>query len=332
MTAPKALFASAGLWLCLGCAVLLTIWHISVGAKPIAFSVVWTALTAPQDGVFDHIVVRELRLPRALFALAVGAGLSVAGALMQGVTRNPLAEPAILGLMAGASCAVVLGIGTFELAGTAFIPVFAALGALMGAGMVTAIAQSAPGGATPLALILAGAAVSGFLMALQSAAILLDPQSFANFRLWLSGSLSGRDMATFLWTLPWFAAGLITALLVARQVTALAMGDETAIGLGVNILRIKLIALAAVVSLTAAAVSVAGPMGFVGLVIPHVVRLFVGSDYRLIVPFAALLGASYLVVVDIAARLLLAPVELSTGIVTTILGAPVFIWLVGKRL
>lgn len=332
MTATRSIFAAAGFWLCLAAVVFAVLWHISVGVKSIPISVVWQALTAPDGNTFDHVVVRDLRLPRALFAVSVGAALSVAGALMQGVTRNPLAEPAILGLMAGASFAVVIGIGWFRLAGTAYIPFFAAGGALMGAVLVWQIANAAPGGATPLTLILSGAAVSGLLIAVQSTAILLDEQSFSNFRVWLSGSLSGRDMQTFLWALPWFVAGLGVALLIARQVTALAMGEEAAAGIGVDVVRIKFLALGAVVALTAAAVAVAGPMGFVGLVIPHVVRLFVGADYRLIVPFSALIGGGYIVLVDIAARVALAPVELSTGIVTTMLGAPVFIWLVSTRL
>ncbi len=332
MNATRTIFAATGFWLCLGGVVLAFLWHISVGAKAIPLVTVWQAITAPQDGVFDHVVVRDLRMPRAIFAISVGAALSVAGALMQGVTRNPLAEPGILGLMAGATFAVIIGIGWFGLAGTAYVPLFAAIGALIGAVLVWTIASAAPGGATPLTLILSGAAVGGFLYAIESAAILLNEDTFRNFRVWLSGSLAGRDMATYLWALPWFIAGMIAALVIARQVTALAMGEETAAGLGVDTFKIKVIALGTVVVLTAAAISVAGPLGFVGLVIPHVVRLFVGSDYRLIVPFSAIVGAGYVTLVDIAARVVLAPIEISTGIVTTMLGAPLFIWLVRAKL
>ncbi len=332
MTATRTILTASGFWLCVAGVGIAFLWHISVGAKAIPLATVWEALVAPQEGVFDHVVVRELRMPRAIFAISVGAALAVAGALMQGVTRNPLAEPGILGLLAGATFAVIIGIGWFELAGTAYVPLFAAIGALVGAALVWTIAGAAPGGATPLTLILSGAAVSGFLYAIESAALLLNEDAFDDFRVWLSGSLAGRDMGTFLWALPWFAAGLIAAMVIARQVTALAMGEETAAGLGVDTVRIKFIALAAVIALTAAAVSIAGPLGFVGLVIPHVVRLFLGSDYRLIVPFSAVVGAGYVVVVDIAARVVLAPIEISTGIVTTMLGAPVFIWLVRARL
>ena len=332
MNPTRVIFTATGFWLCLACVVLAFLWHISVGAKAIPLGTVWQALITPQDGVFDHVVVRDLRLPRAIFALSVGAALSVAGALMQGVTRNVLAEPAILGLMAGATFAVIVGIGWFQLAGTAYVPLFAAIGALMGAALVWTIAGMAPGGATPLTLILSGAAVGGFLHAIESALVLLNEDAFRDFRVWLSGSLAGRDMQTYLWAMPWFIAGLGAALVIARQITALSMGEETAAGLGVNTVRIKIVALISVIALTAAAASIAGPLGFVGLVIPHAVRLFVGSDYRLIVPFSAIVGAGYVVVVDIAARMVLAPIEISTGIVTTMLGAPVFVWLVRKRL
>ncbi|MEM8591179.1 MAG: iron ABC transporter permease [Pseudomonadota bacterium] len=332
MNAKRTLFTATGLWVSLGAVALAFMWHISVGAKAIPLEIVWQALVSPEEGVFDHVVVRDLRMPRAIFAISVGAALAVAGALMQGVTRNPLAEPAILGLMAGATFAVIIGIGWFQLAGTAYVPLFAAIGALGGGILVFTIAGAAPGGATPLTLILAGAAVGGFLYAIEHAAILLNEDAFRDFRVWLSGSLSGRDMETYLWALPWFGGGLIAALVIARQVTALAMGEETAAGLGVDTVKIKAVALVSVVALTAAAVSIAGPLGFVGLVIPHVVRLFVGSDYRLIVPFSAIVGAGYVLVVDIAARVVLAPIEISTGIVTTMLGAPVFIWLVRARL
>ncbi|UPR53137.1 iron ABC transporter permease [Vibrio cyclitrophicus] len=332
MYSARSTIMASGFWLCIAALTLVFLWHISVGAKPLPISTVIDALFFPKEDMFDHIIVRELRMPRALFAVSVGAALSVSGAIMQGITRNPLAEPSILGLMAGATFSVVIGIGWLELAGTVYVPLFAAMGALIGALLVWGISNSAPGGATPLTLILSGVAVSGFLYAIQSAAILTNQEAFGNFRVWLSGSLAGREMSTFMWALPWLIAGLSAAFVIARQITALSMGEETAAGLGVNTKKIKTIGLVAVIALTASAVSISGPLGFVGLVIPHVVRLFVGSDYRLIIPFSAIIGAVYLVLVDIAARLILAPLEISTGIVTTFLGAPVFIWLVRAKL
>jgi iron complex transport system permease protein len=314
-----------------GAVVLAAMWHISVGARSVPLSEVWRALTAPDPALFDHAVVRDLRLPRALSAAAVGAALAVAGALMQAVTRNPLAEPATLGLMAGASSAVVLGIGWLGIAGTGWIPAFAAGGAVAAAALVWALAAAVPGGARPLSMILAGAAVAAFLGALDSIAILLDEETFRALRGWLAGSLAGADIGRLTHAAPWLGLGMILALGLARPMTALALGDETAQGLGLPVARLRALAVLAVVMLTAAAVSVAGLMGFVGLVIPHVVRLFAGADYARIVPMSALLGAAYLVVIDTVARIALAPLEISTGLMTAVLGAPVFLWLVRAR-
>lgn len=314
-----------------GAVVLSALWHISVGARPVTLAEVWRALTAPDPALFDHAVVRDLRLPRALSAAAVGAALAVAGALMQAVTRNPLADPGTLGLMAGASSAVVLGIGWFGIAGTGWIPAFAAAGAVAAAALVWTLASVVPGGARPLSMILAGAAVSLFLGALDSIAILLDEDTFRTLRGWMAGSLAGADMTGLAQAAPWLGAGLVLALALARPLTALALGEETAQGLGVPVARLRVLAVVAVVALTAAAVSVAGLMGFVGLVIPHVVRLFAGADYARIVPMSALAGAAYLVVIDTVARIALAPVEIATGLMTAILGAPVFLWLVRAK-
>ncbi|MCE0505906.1 iron ABC transporter permease [Roseivivax sp. GX 12232] len=321
-----------GVALALAALTLAFGWHIALGAKTIPLETVLQALLAPDPTDFDHMVVRDLRLPRAVFAVLVGAALAVAGALMQGVTQNPLAEPGLLGLLAGASFAVVMAIGVFGLAGTIWLPPIAAGGALAATLAVWAIASSAPGGASPLTLVLSGAAVSAFLAALVAMANLIDEDSFENLRVWLTGTLAGRSKDVMFWTLPWLLAGLGVSLAVARQITALAMGDATATGLGVSVVRLKALVLFAVVALTASAVAIAGPMGFVGLIVPHVVRVTLGHDYRVIVPFSALFGATFLLVADIAARMALAPVEVSTGIVTALLGAPVFIWLVRMRL
>ncbi|WP_334062764.1 FecCD family ABC transporter permease [Limimaricola cinnabarinus] len=307
-------------------------WHISVGARPIPLAVVAEALLSYDASVFEHVVIVDLRLPRALLAAMVGAALAVSGALMQGVTRNPLADPGILGLLIGASFAVVLVVGVFDLAAPALIPLVAALGAVLAAAAVWGIASAAPGGAMPLTLVLSGAAITAFLAALVTIANLLDEQSFEQLRVWMTGSLAGAQGGVIRWALPWFGVGLVVAFAIARQVTALAMGEETALGLGMNVGRLKALALFAVVALTAAAVAMAGPMGFVGLVVPHAVRLLAGQDYRRIVPWSAIAGAGYLLVVDVAARMVLAPVEISTGLVTALLGAPIFVWLVRARL
>lgn len=314
-----------------GAILLAMAWHVSVGARSVPLPEVWRALVAPDPEIFDHVVVRDLRLPRALAAAAVGAGLAVAGAMMQAITRNPLAEPGTLGMMAGASSAVVLGIGWFGLAGAAWIPAFAAFGAVGAAAMVWLVASAVPGGARPLSLILSGAAASAFLGALDAIAVLLDEETFRMLRAWMVGSLAGADTVALAHAAPWLGAGLALAAGLARPLTALSLGDETAQGLGLNVARLRALAVVSVVALTAASVAVAGLMGFVGLVIPHAVRLLAGADYTRILPMSALGGAAYLVVIDTFARLVLAPVEIATGLMTAILGAPVFLWLVRRR-
>ncbi|MFY0665003.1 MAG: iron ABC transporter permease [Natronospirillum sp.] len=321
----------AGLPIALGVLALFFGWHIAVGAKSLPLTTVMQALLNFDDALFDHMIVRDLRLPRAIVAMVVGASLSVAGALMQGVTRNPLAEPGILGLLAGASFAVVMAVGVFGLTSTLWLPAVAALGALMAALIVWVIAQGSPGGATPLTLTLAGAAVTLFLGAMISIAHLLSQETFEQLRVWLAGSLSARRTHILPVVLPWVAVAMVFALGLARQVTVLAMGDETARGLGVRTGWLKAQLLVVVVVLTACSVALAGPLGFVGLVIPHVVRLFVGSDYRWIVPYCALVGAAYLIGVDTLARLVLRPQEIATGIVTAMVGAPLFVHLVRQR-
>ncbi|MGB3338163.1 MAG: iron ABC transporter permease [Devosia sp.] len=305
--------------------------HIAVGAKPLPLGTVIEALTHFDPQVFDHIIIFNLRLPRAVLAIIVGASLSLAGALMQGVTRNPLADPGLLGLTAGASFAVVMVTAFTGMANMAVIPWIAMAGALGAAVVVYLIARFAPGGATPLSLTLSGAAISAFLGALISIAHLLGGDTFENLRVWLTGGLAGRDIGLLWYVGPWIALALVAGLLLAPRVTVLAMGDEVAQGLGVRTGPLKLQLLAVVVVLTACSVALAGPIGFIGLVIPHVVRLYVGSDYRWIVPYAALTGAVYLLGVDIVARIAIPPREFSTGIITAMVGAPLFVHLVRQR-
>lgn len=319
------------LWLIFAIILMFAL-HISVGAKSIPVHEVINALLRFDDQNFEHVVIWQLRLPRAVLALIVGASLSVAGALMQGITRNALAEPSILGLLHGASLAVVLLVSLFGVNNIAWIPLFAAIGALIAALLVWIIATSAPGGATPITLILSGAAVTAFLSAFIALIKLIDQDTFENLRVWLTGSLAGRDLAVLGWCSPWIIAGLIMALMVSRHITTFAMGEEAATGLGIEVGRLKAMVLFSVIALTASSVALVGPLGFVGLVIPHIVRLFVGHDYRRIVPYTALVGSLYLISVDILARIMFSPVEISTGIITSLIGAPLFVWLVRVKL
>ncbi|KZN15373.1 iron ABC transporter permease [Marinomonas sp. TW1] len=307
------------------------VWHLALGATSLPMAAVYDALFHFDSSNFNHLIVKSIRLPRALVAVLVGASLSVAGALMQGVTRNPLAEPGILGLMAGASFAVVCAMTIFPSVATEFLPWIAALGALVTAIGVWFIAQSVPGGATPLALTLTGAAITAFLGTLISVMYLLSQDTFEQLRVWLTGSLAGRRLDDVTIALPAILAMLAFAMSLSRNVTVLAMGDSMAKGIGANTAWLKGQVLMCVVILTACSVSLAGPLGFVGLVVPHTVRLFVGADYRWVVPYSALFGAIYLLGVDAIARVLIRPEEISTGIITALVGGPLFIYLVRKR-
>lgn len=323
--------ALSGVPVLLGILLLAFLLHIAVGAKQLPLGTVIQAIFNFDPTVFDHAIVRNLRLPRAVLAVVVGASLSLAGALMQGVTRNPLADPALLGLTSGAAFAVVMATSVLGLSSMAFLPWIAMLGALVAALTVYLIARLVPGGATPLSLTLAGAAISAFLGAVISVIHLLDQDTFENLRVWLTGGLAGRDLALLLYVGPPLALGLLGGVLLAPRVTLLAMGDEVAQGLGVKTGALKVQLLVVVVVLTACSVALAGPLGFIGLVIPHVVRLYVGSDYRWIVPYAALAGAIYLLGVDTIARIAIPPREISTGIITAMIGAPLFVHIVRRR-
>ncbi|MBD2056225.1 iron ABC transporter permease [Oculatella sp. FACHB-28] len=299
---------------------------ITFGAADINLSTVWQALTA-FDGSTNHLIITTLRLPRALIALLVGAALAVAGALMQGLTRNPLAEPRILGISAGAALAVVAA--TF-LIGTTSIQTytwFAFTGAAIAAVAVYSLGSAGRGGLSPLKLVLAGAVLDYLLSALMTGILILDRRTLDEVRFWLAGSVAGRDFNVLLQVLPYVSIGLIIAFSLGKQITTLTLGEDVARGLGLNTAWVKAIAIITVVLLAGSAVALAGPIGFVGLVIPHIVRFWVGVDYRWILPYAAVWGAVLLLIADLVARLIIKPQELPVGIMMALLGAPFFIYL-----
>ena len=321
----------AGLLLGLGVGLaLLTLAmlaSIAFGAADIDALSVWRAITA-FDGSTDHLIIRTLRLPRALTAALVGAALGVAGALMQAVTRNPMADPGILGIESGAALGVVAAVFFLQVSSLAVYALFAFIGAALSALAVYALGALGRGGPTPLKITVAGAALSALLSSLTTGMLLLNQRTLDEVRFWLAGSVAGRDLTLLAQVAPYIAAGLLLALLLGRQITTLTLGDDVAQGLGQRTALIKALAAVGVVLLAGSAVAVAGPIGFVGLVIPHVVRLFVGMDYRWILPYAALVGAIFLVGADVAGRLVLRPVELPVGVMTALIGGPFFVYLV----
>ncbi|HBS6042121.1 TPA: iron ABC transporter permease [Klebsiella aerogenes] len=306
--------------------------HLGLGARWIAPQTVLQALLEYDPRNFDQRIIVDLRLVRLAAALLTGAALGVAGVLLQTVIRNPLGEPHILGLNAGASLAVVatsalgLSVGDFPAAR----PLTAACGAALLFGGVMALASAGRGGATPLRITLCGVAISAFASAVTAAILILDEQTLLAMRTWLAGDLAGLNWATLQAALVPALSGMGLALLLATRLNVLALGDKVAMGLGVNLVQTRLLGLAAIALLCGAAVAVAGPIGFVGLVVPHVVRRLITQDIRLALPLAAPVGALVLVLADIAARTIVAPQELATGAMTALVGAPLFIFIAAR--
>ncbi|MEX0272210.1 FecCD family ABC transporter permease [Leptolyngbyaceae cyanobacterium UHCC 1019] len=314
-------------------AILLSIcliYSVTLGARDIPLRVILESFTT-FDNSYDHLVIQTLRLPRSLIAIAVGAALAVSGALMQGLTRNPLAETGILGIEAGGALAVVGTLFVFGSASTSVYAGMAFLGAGVAAVTVYLLGSLGRGGATPLNLTVAGAAMTAFISSITTAILIVSQRTLEEIRFWLAGSLAGRDFDLFLQVLPFWGVGLVLALLLSRQITTLSLGEDVATSLGQQTLRIKLLTAISVVLLAGSSVAIAGPIGFIGLVVPHAVRFFIKTDYRWILPYSALLGAILLLVSDIAARVLLKPQELPVGVMTALVGAPVFVYLAKSK-
>lgn len=302
------LFGSVVLFSCILLGILL-------GAADIDVSTVWQALFQ-FDGSTEHLIIRTVRLPRAILAVVVGASLAVAGSITQGLTRNPLAAPDILGVNVGASLAMVLAIYVGG-SGGSYIG-FAFAGAAIAAITVYWLGSMGHSGLTPLKLVIAGAVLSYLLGSLTTGILILSQRTLDEIRFWLAGSLAGQDLAGLLPVLPYIAVGLVGALALGRQLTLLSLGEDVAQGLGLQTAWVKVSAAVVVVLLAGSAVALAGPIGFVGLVVPHIVRFGVGVDYRWILPYAMLAGGILLSVADIIARLVMRPQELPVGIMTAL--------------
>jgi iron complex transport system permease protein len=315
-----------GLLLCCVLLVLCLVWSITLGAADIAPRTVFDALFTP-DGSFQHLIIQTVRLPRVLAGVTVGAALAVAGAIMQGLTRNPLADSGILGINSGAAFAVVLAVFTLGNLPLSSYAWFGFIGAAVAAAIVYTLGSMGRGGATPLKLTLAGVILTAFIGSFTTAILISDQDTLDKIRFWTAGSLAGRDMALLGQTAPYILIGLFGALLISRQITTISLGEDVAKGLGQNTGWVKGVAALMVVLLSGGAVALAGPIGFVGLVIPHVVRFIVGVDYRWVIPYSAVFGALLVTIADVGARVIIRPQELPTGVIMAALGAPFFIWL-----
>ncbi|MBB3869536.1 iron ABC transporter permease [Geobacillus sp. NFOSA3] len=279
------------------------------------------------NGSNAHIIIETVRLPRALIAAAVGASLAMAGALMQALTKNPLASPGIFGINAGAGFFIVLFVTFFQVHSLQVFTWLAFSGAALAAAIVFIISAVGKDGATPLKLTLAGTAVAALFASLTQGMLAANEKALEEVLFWLAGSVAGRKLEMLTAVLPYFIVGWIGSLLFAQKVNILMMGDDVAKGLGQRTNAVKAGAALLVVLLAGSSVAVAGPIGFIGIIVPHIARALVGVDHRWVLPYCALIGAILLIAADIGARYILMPREVPVGIVTAFLGVPFFVYI-----
>ncbi|MFF5520237.1 FecCD family ABC transporter permease [Streptomyces coeruleorubidus] len=316
-----------GLLLAVAILVLVALASIAIGAKELSLGQVWHGLFE-DSGTYGDVVVAE-RLSRTVLGLLAGAALGLAGAVLQALTRNPLADPGLLGINAGASAAVVTAVTFLGITSLSGYVWFAFFGAAAVGALVWFLGGSR--GATPVRLALAGTAISAALYGYLQAVMIMDDAALGKMRFWTVGSLSAANDSTIRQVLPFLLAGMILALALSRPLNAMAMGDDTAKALGANLNRTRALSMLAATVLCGAATAACGPIVFVGLMVPHVVRSFTGPDLRWILPYAAILSPVLLLGADVIGRIVARPAELQVGIITAILGGPVFIYLVRRR-
>jgi len=307
--------------------VLAVVASLVLGSTAIPLGDVVQVLTGHGDGVADSGIV-EARVARTVVGVLVGAALAVAGAAMQGLTRNPLADPGLLGVNAGAGLAVVLAISVFGVGSLSGYVWWAMAGAGLAAVLVHALAGL--GGGSPLRLTLAGAAVAAGLGSWSSGVLVSSKQSFDSFRFWQVGTIGGRGLDLVVTVLPFFAVGLAVVLMAVRRLNALALGDDLARALGENVLLARGAVAVGVAALCGASTALAGPIGFLGLVVPHVARFVVGPDHRRVIPVCLVAGPTLLLAADTMGRLVAPPSEVQAGIMTAVIGVPFFVGLVRR--
>ncbi|KGX87330.1 FecCD family ABC transporter permease [Pontibacillus litoralis] len=302
---------------------------ISLGTADIDLKTVWKAILQFNPDLQEHQIIWELRLPRVIGAAIVGSCFAISGALMQGMTRNPLADSGLLGLNAGAVFMLAVCFVVFPSMPYIYLILFSFLGAALGAGIVYGIGSLSKNGLTPIRLVLAGAAVSALLSAL-SEGIVLYYEVGQDIAFWYAGGVSGVKWSHLEVIVPWLLIGFVGALMLSQSITMLSLGEEVAVGLGEKTGRVKLLSAIIILILAGAAVSVVGAVSFVGLIVPHITRRLVGYDYRWIIPSSAVLGAILVVLADLAARTINRPYEIPIGALIALLGVPFFLYLVKK--
>lgn len=318
----------AGIALAVLALALVCLASIAIGSRPIPFDEVVRVIVSPAGDEATRIV-RDLRLPRTAAAVAVGVGLGLSGAVIQALTRNPLGDPGLLGVSAGSGMAVTIGVFFFGTTSASEDLVFAFVGALVVTGIV-ALIGAAGGVADPVRLTLAGVAVAAVLSGAMTALILLNPRAFDRLRGWEAGSLVGRGWSVLGPILPFLVAGVVLALLLARSLNAVGLGDDLAVALGVRLTRTRVLSIVAITLLAGSATAIAGPIVFVGLMVPHIARWIAGPDQRWIMALSLLLAPTLVLMADVIGRVALFPGELPVGIVAAFVGAPVLIALVRR--
>ena len=304
-------------------------YSITIGAANIEIETVWQALFNYQSELTNHQIIHDLRFPRVLGAALVGACFAVAGSIMQGMTRNPLGDPGILGLNAGAAFMLAVAFAFFPGLNYLYIVLLSFLGAGIGAGLVYGIGSLSKAGLTPMRLVLAGAAVTALLAAL-SEGIAIHFHIGQDLAFWTAGGVSGTTWFNLKILTPFVLAGLIGSIWLSKSITLLSLGEEVAVGLGQRTGVVKLMGMIIVLILAGTAVSVVGSVGFVGLIVPHMVRFIVGNDYRWIIPNSIILGALLVVLADAAARSINPPHETPIGALIALIGVPFFLYLARK--
>lgn len=282
------------------------------------------------DGSNEHIIIQDVRLPRALIGTVVGASLAIAGALLQALTRNPLASPDILGFNAGASFFIVVALMLFSISSLQATTWIAFLGATIAGLLVYFLGSIGRDGMTPIKMTLSGAAIAALFGSLTQGLLVMDESALDQMLFWMSGSVQGRELNILLSVLPYIVIGVVIALTIATKINILTMGDDVAKGLGQRTGFVKLVTGIAIILLAGGSVAIAGPIGFIGIVVPHIVRTVVGNDYRWIIPYCAIVGGIFLVIADIGARYVLMPEEVPVGIMTALVGIPFFIYIARK--
>lgn len=320
----------AGLLAATGLLLVTCVASLAIGTQTVSLPTVWQAVVDYRD-VGDQWIVHDLRIPRTALALLVGLALALSGTLIQAVGRNPLADSEILGINSGAALFVVAAIAFLGLHGIWTYIWFAFAGALAAMVVVYLVGMTGRATVTPVRVLLAGVAVGAVLDGIGFTIRLRNPRAFDNMRFWDAGALDGRPLEVAAAIAPFIAAGLVLCGIVSRSLNATALGDDLARTLGGNIARTQALSLVAVTLLAGAATAGAGPIGFVGLLIPHAVRRFTGPDWRWILAYSCVTGPALLLAADILGRVVIRPAELPAGIVTAFLGAPVLIWLIRKR-